>query len=82
MFRVRMCGKQEIGLVSDPFPKGHEIPPVPPYIQPLGRRLDFGFCLDQKFAIAATSRTSFVFNNQTKTSQNATLINKGFILYS
>src|SRR3954469_2683395 len=47
-----------------------KFPPPPPYIQPLGRRLDFGFCLDQKFAIAATSRTSFVFNDQTKASQN------------
>ena len=67
-----MCGKQEIGLVSDPFPKGHEIPPVPPYIQPLGHRLDFWFCLDKKFAIAATSRTSFVFNDPAKASQNPT----------
>ena len=39
-------GKQELGLVSDPSSKGHEIPPIPPYIQPLGRPLDFGFCLD------------------------------------
>ena len=48
LFLESVCvGKQEIGLVSDPFPKGHEIPPpLPPYIQPLGRRLDFGFCLD------------------------------------
>ena len=47
LFLESVCvGKQEIGLVSDRFPKGHEIPPLPPYIQPLGRRLDFGFCLD------------------------------------
>ena len=48
LFLESVCvGKQEIGLVSDPFLKGHEIPPpLPPYIQPLGRRLDFGFCLD------------------------------------
>lgn len=40
-------GKQETGLISDPSTKGHEIPPpLPPYIQPLGHRLDFGFCLD------------------------------------
>ena len=63
LFLESVCvGKQELGLVSDPSSKGHEIPPLPPYIQPLGRRLDFGFCLDQKFAIAATSRTSFVSN--------------------
>ena len=37
--------KEELGLVSDPSSKGHEIPPpLPPYMQPLGRRLDFGFC--------------------------------------
>ena len=35
-------GKQELGLVSDPTTKGHEIPLSPPYIQPLGHRLDFG----------------------------------------
>ena len=35
-----------------------------------------------KFAIAATSRTSFVFNNQTKVSQNPTFNNKAFLLYS
>ena len=28
LFLESVCvGKQEIGLVSDPFPKGHEIPP-------------------------------------------------------
>ena len=41
-----------------------------------------GFCLDKKFAIVATSHTLFVFNDQTKASQNPTLINKAFILYS
>ena len=48
LFLESVCvGKQELGLVSDPTLKGHEIPPpLPPYIQPLGRRLDFGFCLD------------------------------------
>ena len=83
LFLESVCvGKQELGLVSDPSSKGHESPPLPPYIQPLGRRLDFGFCLDQKFIIAATSCTSFVFNDQTKMSQNPILINKAFILYS
>ena len=43
LFLESVCvGKQEIGLVSDPFHKGHEIPP---YIQPLGHCLDFGICL-------------------------------------
>ena len=48
LFLESVCvGKQEIGLISDPSTKGHEIsPPLPPYIQPLGHRLDFGFCLD------------------------------------
>jgi len=47
LFLESVCvGKQELGFVSDPFSKGHEIPPLPPYIQPLGHRLDFGFCLD------------------------------------
>ena len=76
-------GKQEIGLVSDPFPKGHEIPPSSSIYTAL--RASFrlwGFCLDYKFAIAATSRTSFVFNDQTKASKNPTLINKVFFVYS
>ena len=47
LFLESVCvGKQELGLVSDPSSKGHEIPLSPPYIQPLGHRLDFGFCLD------------------------------------
>ena len=47
LFLEPVCvGKQELELVSDPSSKGHEIPPLPPYIQSLGRRLDFGFCLD------------------------------------
>ena len=48
LFLESVCvGKQELGLVSDPSTKGHEIPPLfPSYIQPLGRRLDFEFCLD------------------------------------
>ena len=47
LFVESVCvGKQELGLVSDPSSKGPEIPPRPPYIQTLGRRLDFGFCLD------------------------------------
>jgi hypothetical protein len=53
-------------------------PPTPPYIQPLGRRLDFEFGLDEKSAIASTSRTSFVFNDQTKASPNPTFVNKVF----
>ena len=83
LFLESICvGKQEIGLIRTPPPRATKFPPLPPYIQPLGHRLDFGFCLDQKFTIAATSCTSFVFNDQTKASQNPTLINKAFILYS
>ena len=47
LFLEFVCvGKQEIGLVLDPSSKGHEIPPTPPYVQPLGHRLGFEFCLD------------------------------------
>src|SRR4051812_8770928 len=75
-----MCGETRVRVGFGPPPSGDtKFPPPPPYIQPLGRRLDFGFCLDQKFAIAATSRTSFVFNDQTKASQNPTFINKAFL---
>src|SRR3954470_12430260 len=78
-----MCGETRVRVGFGPPPSGAtKFPPLPPYIQPLGRRLDFGFCLDQKFAIAATSRTSFVFNDQTKASQNPTFVNKAFLFYS
>src|SRR4051812_12820972 len=78
-----MWGETRVRVVFGPLIQGpRNFPPLPPYIQPLGHRLDFGSCLDQKFAIAATSRTSFVFNDQTKASQNPTFINKAFLLYS
>src|SRR3954462_13806272 len=72
-----MCGETRVRVGFGPLPQGprNSPPPLPPYIQPLGRRLDFGFCLDQKFAIAATSLTSFVFNDQTKASRNDEDIN-------
>ena len=78
-----MCGETRDRVGFGPLPQGpRNSPPLPPYIQPLGHCLDFGFCLDQKFAIVATSRTSFVFNDQTKASQNPTFINKAFLFYS
>ena len=76
LFLESVCvGKQELGLVSDTSSKGHEITAL---------RASFGLWVlfRFKFAIAATLRTSFVFNDQTKASQNPTLINKAFILYS
>ena len=83
LFLESVCvGKQEIGLVSDPFPKGHEILPSSSIYATLRVSFRLWFCLDKTFAIDATSRTSFVFNDQTKASQNPTLINKAFILYS
>src|SRR3954464_11139198 len=52
-----MCGETRVRVGFGPLPQGpRNSPPLPPYIQPLGRRLDFGFCLDQKFALDATSR--------------------------
>src|SRR3954470_158439 len=77
-----MCEETRDKVGFGPLPQGpRNSPSLPLYIQPLGHRLDFGFCLDQKFAIAATSRTLFVFNDQTKASQNPTFINKAFLLY-
>ena len=83
LFLESVCvGKQEIGLVSDPFPKGHEIPPSSSIYTALRASFRLWVLFRLKFAIAATSRTSFVSDDQTKTSQNPTLINKAFILYS
>ena len=43
-----MCGETRDRVGFGPLPQGprNSPPPLPPYIQPLGRRLDFGFCLD------------------------------------
>ncbi len=83
LFLESVCvGKQEIGLISDPSTKGHEIPPSSSIYTALRASFRLWVLFRLKFAIAATSRTSFVFNDQTKASQNPTLINKAFILYS
>ena len=75
-------GKQELGLVSDPSSKGQEIPPLSSIYTALRASFRLWVLFRLKFAIAATSRTSLVFNDQTKVSQNPTLINKAFLLYS
>ena len=41
-----MCGETTDRVGFGPLPQGpRNSPPLPPYIQPLGRRLDFGICL-------------------------------------
>ena len=83
LFLESVCvGKQEIVLISDPSTKGHEIPPSSSIYTALKAPFRLWVLFRLKFAIATTSRTSFVFNDQTKASQNPTLINKAFILYS
>ena len=42
-----MCGETRDRVDFGPLHQGpRNSPPLPPYIQPLGHRLDFGFCLD------------------------------------
>ena len=42
-----MYGETRVRVGFGPLLQGpRNFPPLPPYIQPLGRRLDFGFCLD------------------------------------
>ena len=83
MFLESVCvRKQELGLLSDPSSKGHEIAPSSSLYTALRVSFKLRVLFRLKFALAATSRTSFVFNDQTKASQNPTLINKAFILYS
>ena len=73
LFLESVCvGKQEIGLVSDPSTKGHEIPPSSSIYIALRAPFRLWVLFRLKFAIAATSHTSFVFNDQTKASQNPT----------
>ena len=77
LFLESVCvGKQEIGLISDPSTKNHEIPPSSSIYTALRASFRLWVLFRLKFAIAATSRTSFVFNDQTKASQNPTLIYK------
>ena len=83
LFLESVCvEKQELGLVSDPSSKGHEIPPSSSIYTALRASFRLWVLFRLKFAKAATSRTSFVFNDQIKASQNPTLINKAFLLYS
>ena len=82
LFLESVCvGKQELRLLSDPSTKGHEIPPPPSSSIYTTLRAPFRLWVlfRLKFAIAATSRTSFVFNDQTKASHNPTFINKAFL---
>ena len=83
LFLESVCvGKQELGLISDPTLKGHEIPPSSSIYTALRASFRLWVLYRLKFSIAATLRTSFVFNDQTKVTHNPTLINKAFLLYS
>ena len=83
LFLESVCvGKQELGLVSDPSTKGHEIPPLSSIYTTLRASFRRWVLFRLKFAIVATSRTSFVSNNEDKTFQNPTLITKAFLLNS
>ena len=73
LFLESVCvGKQELGLVSDPSSKGHEIPPLSSIYTALRASFRLPVLFRLKFAVAATLHTSFVFNDQTKASQNPT----------
>src|SRR3990170_7156831 len=83
LFLESVCvGKQEIGLVSDPSSKGHEIPPS----SSIYTALRASFRLWVLFRLKVHHSCNFAYfvcvQRQTKMSQNPTLINKDFILYS
>ena len=72
-FLESVCvGKQELGLVSEPSSKGHEIPLSSSIYTALRASFRLWVLFRLKFAIAATLCTSFVFNDQTNASQNPT----------
>ena len=77
-----MCGETRDRVGFGPLLQGPRPPPSSSKYTPLSVPLRLWVLFRLRFAIAATSRTSFVFNEQTKTSQNPTLINKAFIFYS
>ena len=67
LFLESVCvGKQELGLVLDPSSKGNEIPPASSIYTDLRASFRLRVLFRLKFAIAATSRTSFVFNDRDK----------------
>ena len=83
LFLESVCvGKQEIGLVSDRPPRATKFTPSSSIYTTLRVPFRLWVLFRLMFAIAATSRTSVVFNDQTKASQNPTLINTAFLLYS
>ena len=83
LFLESVCvGKQEIGLISDPSTKGHEIPPSSSIYTALRASFRLWVLFRLKVRHSCNLRTSFVFNDQTKASQNPTFINKAFLLYS
>ena len=83
LFLEFVCvGKQEIGLVSDPFPKGHEIPPSSSIYTALRAPIRLWVLFRLKVRHSCNFAYFLCVQDQTKASQNPTLINKVFILYS
>ena len=83
LFLESVCvGKQELGLVSDPSSKGHEIPPSSSIYTALRAPFRLWVLFRLKVRHSCNFAYFFVFNDQTKASQNPTLINKAFLLYS
>ena len=67
-----MCGETRVRVGFGPLLQGPKNPPSSSIYTALRASFKLWVLFRLKFAIAATSRTSFVFNNQTKTSQNPT----------
>ena len=75
LFLESVCvGKQELGLVSDPFLKDHEIPPSSSIYTALRASFRLWVLFRLKVRHSCNFAYSFVFNDQTKESQNPTLI--------
>src|SRR4051812_40106942 len=77
-----MCGETRVRVGFGPLPQGPRNSPSSSIYTALRASFRLWVLFRLKFTIAATSRTLFVFNDQTKASQNPTLINKAFLLYS
>ena len=77
-----MCGETRDRVGFGPLPQGPRNSPSSSIYTTLRASFRLWVLFKLKFAVAATSRTSFVFNDHTKTSQNPTFINKAFLCYS
>ena len=83
LFLESVCvGKQEIGLISDPSTKGHEIPPLFLHIYSLRAPFRLWVLFRLKVCHSCNFAYFICVQRPYKGVRNPTFINKAFLLYS